>query len=59
MRRHIDSDRETVALRRQREQQLQVQETELFNVLNTEQGRWTEFNTRLDDIERSLSAGTR
>jgi hypothetical protein len=39
-----------------REQQLRGQETELFNMVNTEQARWAEFNARLDEIERTLSA---
>jgi len=29
-----------------------TQETELSNTLNAEQARWTEFNGRLDEIER-------
>jgi chromosome segregation ATPase len=36
------------------EQQLHLQETELSNQLATEQGRWIDFNSRLDELERQL-----
>jgi septal ring factor EnvC (AmiA/AmiB activator) len=36
------------------EQQLRLQTTELQNVLAVEQGRWSDFNNRLDELERSL-----
>jgi len=35
-------------------QQLQVQEAELSNQLAAEQGRWMDFNSRLDELERQL-----
>jgi hypothetical protein len=38
------------------EQQLSTQERELFNSLSAEQGRWADFNQRLDEIERSLAS---
>jgi predicted nuclease with TOPRIM domain len=38
------------------EQQLRTQESELSAQLASEQGRWIDFNTRLDEIERSLTA---
>ncbi len=38
------------------EQQLRAQESELNAQLASEQGRWMDFNTRLDEIERSLTA---
>ena len=39
------------------ELQLQAREKELLRGLNDEQFRWTEFNDRLDALERSLPAG--
>jgi septal ring factor EnvC (AmiA/AmiB activator) len=36
------------------EQQLRMQETELSNQLTAEQGRWFDFNARLDELERQL-----
>lgn len=36
--------------------QLRAQETQLMNVIATEQNRWSDFNTRLDDLERQLPA---
>ena len=40
-------------------QELRVQETELSNQLTTEQGRWLDFNSRLDEMERLLPASPR
>lgn len=37
-----------------REQALRLQATELLNMLSTEQSRWTDFNERIDALERSL-----
>ena len=39
---------------RQREDDLRYRESELLSMLVTEQGRWIEFNSRLDDLERAL-----
>ena len=39
---------------RQREDDLRYRESELLSMLVTEQGRWMEFNSRLDDLEREL-----
>jgi hypothetical protein len=36
------------------ELQLQARETELLKAVNDAQGRWTDFNDRLDALERSL-----
>ena len=36
-------------------QQLRAQEGDLAAQLATEQGRWAEFNSRLDDLERQLA----
>jgi hypothetical protein len=40
-----------------RQQELALREMELQNSVNNEQIRWTEFNDRLDALERSLPAG--
>ncbi len=40
--------------RQQREQQLRTQESDLLGAIAAEQGRWQEFNNRLDELERSL-----
>ena len=50
----------TLSLRREAERQLRAQETELTGLIEAEQGRWTDFNGRLDELERSLpTAGAR
>ena len=59
LRRQIPHELAIVEQKRQREQGLRIQETELLNTLNAEQARWAEFNGRLDEIERSLSAPAR
>jgi hypothetical protein len=38
------------------ELQLQARENELLRTVNDEQARWTDFNERLDALERSLPA---
>jgi hypothetical protein len=40
---------------RQREDDLRYRENELLNMLATEQGRWIELSSRLDEVERALS----
>jgi hypothetical protein len=40
----------------QREQQLRAQQVDVSNAVSAEQGRWIDFNNRLDEIERSLPA---
>jgi hypothetical protein len=37
-----------------RDQQLRAQERDLETALSTEQARWSEFNSRLDELERTL-----
>jgi hypothetical protein len=37
------------------ENELRNREAELVSTLAIEQGRWTDFNSRLDDLERALS----
>ena len=55
LRRERARRQQTVEQIRQREQELKGRETELLNNLHVEQARWTEFNGRLDEIERSLA----
>jgi chromosome segregation ATPase len=38
-----------------RDRELRAQETELDRLVASEQNRWTDFNSRLDDIERTLA----
>jgi chromosome segregation ATPase len=40
-------------------QELRAQDAEVFNQLTTEQGRWSDFNSRLDDLERMLPPSQR
>jgi hypothetical protein len=42
-----------------RQQELQARETDLLHSLNNEQSRWTDFNDRLDALQRSLPPGVR
>ena len=42
------------ALRRDAEQQLRAQESQLSTEIANEQNRWQDFNNRLDELERSL-----
>lgn len=42
-----------------REQELRTQESELLAVVSAEQGRWMDFNGRLDELERSLPSPSR
>jgi len=44
-----------LALQERTLQQIQVEESDAANVLAQEQGRWNDFNARLDELERSLS----
>jgi hypothetical protein len=49
-------DRQSELLRTQRDDQaMRSQEAEIAALLAAEQGRWMEFNSRLDDLERALS----
>jgi hypothetical protein len=47
----------TLAQRVAREQELRGREAELTGFISNEQGRWTDFNSRLDELERSLATG--
>ena len=48
-----------IAQSRQQELLLQGQEAELASAINAEQGRWSEFNARLEELERSIVGSTR
>jgi hypothetical protein len=45
----------TMATHQAREQQLRLQEQELLQAIGTEQGRWSDFSSRLDELERTLA----
>ena len=53
--RHLDHLRAQIAQDAGERYQLRRQETDFANALAAEQNRWTEFNSRLDDLERALS----
>jgi chromosome segregation ATPase len=40
-----------------RARELEAEQIELINQINAEQDRWTDFNTRLDALERLLPTG--
>ena len=44
-----------LALQERMVQQMQIEENDAANALAQEQGRWNDFNARLDELERSLS----
>jgi chromosome segregation ATPase len=52
----IPNVKEQVAQTYRQLEQLRTQEADLANQLASEQGRWVEFNARLDALERSLPA---
>jgi hypothetical protein len=58
-RKACDAQRETMkstaTSHQQREQQLRLQEQELVQAIGTEQGRWADFSSRLDELERALT----
>jgi hypothetical protein len=51
---HVKHMRRELALRGPREQQLRLQESSLSALLAEEQTRWTDFSSRLDELERAL-----
>ena len=53
--RQMEIQKTQLALQDRVLQQLQVEENDAVNALAVEQGRWNDFNARLDDLERSLS----
>ena len=52
----VRENKAALALAQRTEQQLRGQESELSGVIAGEQNRWSDFNARLDEIERSLPA---
>ena len=62
MREEIESalkgDSQVLSQRLEAERQLRLQETDLTGMIESERGRWQDFNVRLDELERSLPAGT-
>jgi hypothetical protein len=47
--------RYTVQQEQRRTQELREEEAQLLRLIESEEGRWSEFNARLTDLERSLS----
>ena len=55
----IATARAELARIEQEEQPLRAQEAQLARQLNAEQQRWTEFNSQLDQLERTLAKSER
>jgi chromosome segregation ATPase len=53
----LKADASRLSERLQAEEQLRAQETDINAMIASEQGRWQDFNGRLDDLERSLLPG--
>lgn len=51
---NVTQMRRRLADQQAREEQLRAQQRDLENALSAEQARWSEFNTRLDELERAL-----
>jgi len=51
----LESEKSRLALQDRTLQQIQAEEADAVNALAQEQGRWNDFNARLDELERSLS----
>ena len=51
---NLATHKQQLADQETREQQLRNQESELTNALSAEQARWSEFNARLDELERAI-----
>ena len=54
----LASQRRALSQKRAREAQLRNQAAEVAGLIATEQNRWSDFNNRLDDLERSLESDT-
>jgi hypothetical protein len=50
----VNQFKQVVALHKETEQGLRAQEAALSGDIANEQGRWQDFNNRLDELERSL-----
>jgi chromosome segregation ATPase len=57
--RQVSSLKARIAQTQKEAQELRTQEIEVSNQLTTEQGRWVEFNSRLDELERLLPPSQR
>jgi len=53
---HMRAVKQELATQEAAEQRLRAQEADLETAVSTEQGRWSDFNARLDELDRSLSA---
>jgi hypothetical protein len=51
----LETMKSTATSHQTREQQLRAQEGELLQAIAAEQGRWSDFSARLDDLERALA----
>jgi hypothetical protein len=51
---NVTQMRRRLADQQAREDQLRSQQRDLENALSAEQARWSEFNSRLDELERAL-----
>jgi hypothetical protein len=52
----LDNFKGQVSAAQAAEDRLRSEESQVLNSLATEQARWNDFNSRLDDLERSLPA---
>jgi chromosome segregation ATPase len=52
--RELEAMKGPAAMMRQRSGELSAQESQLSGQLASEQSRWTDFNSRLDEIEREI-----
>jgi len=52
--RELEAMKGPAAMMRQRSAELSAQESQLSGQLASEQSRWTDFNSRLDEIEREI-----
>ena len=52
--RELEAVKGPAAMMRQRSAELSAQESQLSGQLASEQSRWTDFNSRLDEIEREI-----
>jgi chromosome segregation ATPase len=52
--RELEAMKGPAAMMRQRSVELSAQESQLSGQLASEQSRWTDFNGRLDEIEREI-----
>jgi len=53
----LKGESQRLSQRLEAERQLGLQETDLTGMIESERGRWQDFNARLVELERSLPAG--